>query len=221
MQYKKDWSLNDIVLPENLNQVGQDLENLDDEIKKNQEKLLSLIEKWNAFIEHGGTVGGSFIIKNGGFGIEADNKNRFYLILNESNQLILNRDGNSNNCGIAFGDTALAPTESNKKDLGANSLAFKDLWLSAFRKEAHGYTKMPNGYIYQWGYVEQTHTDGYVNFPIAFPNKNTTINLSISCQGDSWGGNPYYQSLGNTRFRLVYLNKTSKPGKVLWEAWGY
>ena len=71
------------------------------------------------------------------------------------------------------GRKRLEPYRGGEYDLGGADYSWKDLWLSGFQLDGNGYTKLPNGLLLQWGFVEikNQNEDMNVTYPIQFPNR--------------------------------------------------
>ena len=110
-----------------------------------------------------------------------------------------------------------------------------ELWLNGFSREPHGYTKLPNGMIIQWGLVSETVSGlsdkiTWVRFPIEFPNRVVNITHSFSCQDSNTNpriGACYSYPDSNSVFkaRWVGLNlpyaETVTSIRFSWLAIGY
>lgn len=94
------------------------------------------------------------------------------------------------------------------------------IFNGSYSKSTNGYTKLPNGFILQWGIVTN-HIDGYINFPISFPTSASILNANIINSPDDWGGNLYLQRVDSARFRAVVINKPAKDYVIEWIAIGY
>lgn len=93
---------------------------------------------------------------------------------------------------------------------GQNVLTLAD-YVQSFG--TNGYTKLPNGFIIQWGMVPYGSGEGstYLSFPIAFPStclalNATIINSSASNENDFW-----YQIVSLTN-SYAYLYRNSSDG---------
>lgn len=86
--------------------------------------------------------------------------------------------GNGKN-GDAYKDSFLRPVYSaygaGSVNLGSPSIPWDDIYLKGSSKATNGYTKLPNGFILQWGVNAGLQTGWGTSFPIAFPTACVTI----------------------------------------------
>lgn len=137
-----------------------------DTIDTNLKEALDKGRKWDTFSKNGGTIGGPITSPSGK-----------HMIYASSTGIIGFRpNGPSSDVGavnlLAIGaDKMLAPIINGDITLGGPSNNWKDIFLSGIMKGKNGYTKLPNGFILQWGEANFTANSGgsTVTFPIEFP----------------------------------------------------
>ena len=83
-------------------------------------------------------------------------------------------------------------------------------------KATNGYTYLPNGMIFQWGY-----TNGGVTFPITFPN--TCLNASLTSNNTSTNGYDYKIAASNLTATGFSITRDSDDANtyVYWFAIGF
>lgn len=124
--------------------------------------------------------------------------------------------------GDAYNDNYVRPLKmgyAQKNNIGSANVPWDDLFLRGSTKNVNGYTKLPNGFILQWGAVSVT---GGVNgvevvLPIAF---NENYRLTVSPVDLSLGTTPitaWVTGKSNTQF---WVRTTSKCS-VQWMAIGW
>lgn len=79
-------------------------------------------------------------------------------------------DFNTNGLLLDKVANAVRPKSTDSLTLGTNTYKFKDIFVGTH--STSGYTKLPNGYILQWGGTAVSANQPFVDFtlPIAFPN---------------------------------------------------
>lgn len=172
---------------------------------KTMDELLALLTAWENFKNSGGTLGSSGLIQGGSDGITLGKNG----VAESMVQTINNQTTN-----------AFSPAVNKVMDLGLSTNSWKDVYVGSFSKNTNGYTKLPNGFIIQWGLLTN-HLDGAITLPIAFPTRVAAMTGSIKHYPDKWGGNLEFQNMTNSQFRVVVLNPPAQTYYVEWLAIGY
>lgn len=187
--YKEDWKLDETVLPEDMNKIGQGLNIFEKNMKKTDD-----------FFGNGGEVGGPIT------GLVGANSHRFMEhigIFNSRNAkvrtgtgningypafsyLIEDLDNNDNDNGIVFllGDGVSVDSRAqsvfrpykNYDDnikgatLGSPNIPWTDIFLKGFNKIGNsGRSKLPNSMMMQWGNIYPDTTTGTKDIKITYP----------------------------------------------------
>lgn len=148
--------------------------------------------EWNNFKNGGGKIGDIYIkpYNDSRYMISTVNKESIeFGIIDELNNLI-------GGFGLVKSSTShcLAPWNVSKNimTLGLEANPFKDIFLTGSLKDNNGYTKLPNGFILQWGRAKQSSASGntvQVTFPIAFPVKMlcpVAIGIAVNPNDNFW-----------------------------------
>ena len=93
-------------------------------------------------------------------------------------------------------------------------------------KTQNGYTKLPNGLIIQWGYINTGTNDSdiSVTFPITFPNHCSSVYISADSGGGSDGRVPRTKNRtinGFTRTQDGFADARDSNYNEFWLAIGY
>lgn len=112
--------------------------------------------------------------------------------------------------------SALLPFVNNDLSLGNEYYKFKDIWIGEFLKSPNGYTKLPNGFILQWGQVTFVIDTGTnimqtINFPISFPN--VCLFSNINCNFNRTLGNLTWTDIVNIRATPTSKSELTYYGK--------
>lgn len=135
-----------------------------------------------------------------------------------------------------FGITSTSFTTTNER-----YLFDKNLYFGGYSTTANGYTRLPNGFIMQFGFIPYADNTGdltgtttgekvfSLSFPVVFPNAclslNTTICIAeLEVENDTWS-----QVYGVTASGATILNQTTNAESssqqpylgIYWQAIGY
>ena len=182
--------------------------------KKIDKKLngVDIVDKeFGDFLDNGGTIGG-IIKSNKALEVKSTTHNESVRLLMESGQVALRHYvGDSQASNLFVSDV-------NDK----STLFYGDVnILNGFSKTTNGYTKLPNGFILQWGSVTVNATQGAtVMFPIQFPSgQNPIVTFNIQTGDSSWAGSlvGHIGVINSNAFNVF----TSNLVVVNWMAIGY
>lgn len=189
------------------------------------EKLFAIIKAWEDFKATGGEVGGPIILPYGkifnsgsAFLIEANDDSSVMLRTTRSSD---NRKGDLviNNTDAEYNVRPSSANVSGQMELGSNAFPFKDIYLSGFSKSSNGYTKLPNGFILQWGRMTVSGSAGVnVTHPIKFPNAIFSF-MAIPVD-NTLGTTPIHTWATGQNNSNTYV-RTSASCVVQWIAIGY
>lgn len=207
------------------------------------------VEAWNDFKNNGGTIGGS---------VEVDAiKNKTTVSTGGKTKTLYS--GNLNNIDPSFGlevvddktgyDTKVEvvqpgnPTSGGQgyfgsshdlsTNLGSDTKRWKDVWVGDFLKAHSGYTKLPNGFILQWGTYYSTTIPingvggGTISYPIQFPNAciNLILTPDLHARGANYALDARLTSditTSKSNFEFVFINDSSSTwGGLFYIAIGY
>lgn len=169
--YREDWVLDETVLPEDMNKIGQGLNIFEQTIKKIDD-----------FFENGGDI------DDGALSILTDSirTNKKWIDFHNGktgiyspadHRIGLNADGKQVDLMTDSNMPRFEPFHDNEYCLGSENFRWKDMFLSGVSKSINhsGYSKLPNGLIMQWGLFikegdEAKTFEIFSPYPIAFPN---------------------------------------------------
>ncbi|MGY5237932.1 gp53-like domain-containing protein [Clostridium tertium] len=97
--------------------------------------------------------------------------------------------------------SALLPFVNNDLSLGNEYYKFKDIWIGEFLKSPNGYTKLPNGFILQWGVVDAQHNNN-IYYPIIFPN----VALAVIASATGTSATAVNVNIAEKNYFKVYLS---------------
>lgn len=109
---------------------------------------------------------------------------------------------------------SLYPLVDNDTMLGTSSMRFKDIYVGDCKKDMTGYTKLPNGFLRQWGKttIRMLMDDEYNQVTITFPCMFST---NVYCRGAHVGFNATTQNnLYCSNFNVT-LTPTGLTGATL------
>jgi len=186
------------------------------------------------FLEHTGVFNG----RNSLMRISTANVNGYPAIIN----MIEDKDTPSNGNGFVFtlgngkgGDqyrnSFFRPISkaygSGSMNLGSPSFPWDDLWLGQHSKASNGHTKLPNGFILQWGTVAAWAGTGgsvykRITLPISFSNTNYFIVANVVPQL-SWdnGAMQGVSIKSNSSAEVVFRVDREQNVEVTFFALGY
>lgn len=129
------------------------------------DRLKQLVEDWNNFKINGGEIGGTdgTKLKINGRAISAIGE-ALALSGGETSPMYYARNKVHNVDQLIPG---------GQGELGSDDARWQELYLGNYSKSTNGYTKLPNGFILQWGEgvsIISGEESKVINFPIAFPN---------------------------------------------------
>lgn len=216
-----------------LDEVVTKIDNLDDELNR-VGALEPQVASWVDYKNNGGNVGGNVKFNNN---IEITDN----IIQSNLSELALNDNNNYGyatvilkNKGQGIGE--FTAREGQNIDLGSPSIGFQNVYIQGLSKSQPGYTKLPNGFIMQWGIlnVDINPPNSFsfdVILPIAFPTE--TLYCSGNVKYNFTKDNDHYiehinvsiQTLGSDRLRIkardVGVLDTASRFQVHWFAIGY
>lgn len=161
-----------------------------DTIDTNLKEALDKAKSWDTFQKNGGEIAGAITSPSG----------KHMMYASSTGLIGFRPNGVSSNVGAinllaVDADKMLAPIENGAVSLGGQSNTWRDVFLSGFGGGQNGYTKLPNGFILQWGLTEITipPTDKEalsqnVTLPVTFPTKSIAtwaqvVNLTSQAGG--------------------------------------
>lgn len=155
------------------------------------EKLFAVIQAWEKFKASGGEISGNLSAiqlatkspSNNYRWTEETHNTGYKIISSNTNpstgdwreEFIMAHDG-------------FAP--KNDKVLGTSENPWNDIFIKGVSKNTNGYTKLPNGFIMQWGQIDITISNANngaitATLPIAF--STSVISFGAICSGNSFG----------------------------------
>ncbi|MPW44733.1 gp53-like domain-containing protein [Acinetobacter guerrae] len=141
---------------------------------------------YNVLFQSSGPTGGNYIFDKKVSASDLDIRNGQIAVLNSSNILV----ASITNAGLVT---------------GKNGNFQEHLGLGQFFSGDNGYSSLPNGMIIQWG-ISAGGDYTHVNFPITFPNKLFSVQVSDRDGRESHGYDDYSTSGFNVRTTAGTLN---------------
>lgn len=144
-------------------------------------KLSGLIQPLTDLVADGGAIG-TITLAPLSTVVDTISTSKDYLGINAgSNGIVV--DGTAN---------AVRPstTSMDTMTIGTANYKFKDIFIGAHSGLETGYTKLPNGYILQWGkaFVDTNTSTISITLPVAYTNRITNVTAIAGASGG--GGNP-------------------------------
>lgn len=127
------------------------------------------------------------------------------------------------------GERGIIPAINGVTSLGSNDFRFSDIWLNQFSKSENGYTKLPNGFILQWGTITMGQGFQYATYPISFPNKtlfcDATVIFNVTSNNNgavnTAFANAIPSSVSQSQITLHQLSGSTNTYRVAWFAIGH
>ena len=188
-------------------------------------QIREVLNTWEAFKNTGGEIGGDI----------STTKVKSPMLVNESEYTVgMWNKGFGVESTDKYGSWAFVGT--NNQHLGHPNSPWADLHLSGVSKSANGYTKLPNGFIIQWGHRYLSNDLGTgiiyttISFPMQFPGDICHVYLTPCVNqyaindeyGSSWERPPVVYKITPSNFEFAFQRLQGHFGsEIRWFAIGY
>lgn len=223
--------------------------------KQRAKDMVAVAQEWTNFKENGGEIGGTIMFPKGitrqisqmvnlrskdylqRSGLSNYNGYPCWASIIEDPDDVNNTNGLlfmlGSGAGDSYNDNYLRPLKmgyAQKNNIGSSTVPWDNVYLTGSNKSTNGYTKLPNGFILQWGEIvlsgaSAQSSNAWPSFPVSFPNACINITGNASPRDTNTNAvacNFYIETSSNASFHYRLGGATnSTTTKIQWSAIGY